>query len=81
MYVETGQGQMRKRQQTEQAAPIEPAGWPPTPWCKSAGISRALYYRLPPEQQPHSTKIRKRRIIFESPRDWLMRMAAEQAAE
>ena len=43
-------------------------------------ISRAFLYKLPPEQQPHSVKIGKRRVIRESPADWLARMAAEQDA-
>ena len=58
----------------------ERAGWPPGTWCRDASISRALYYRLPPNQQPHSVKIGKRRVIRESPAAWLARMAAEQEA-
>ena len=61
-------------------APPERAGWDAATWCPAPDISRALYYRLPPEQQPHSVKVGKRRIIRESPSDWLARMAAEQEA-
>ena len=56
------------------------AGWPLAPWCRATGISRALLYRLPPEQQPFSVKVRKRRIIYESPIAWLRRMAVRQKA-
>jgi hypothetical protein len=56
----------------------ERAGWSIGAWCSSADISRALLYRLPAVQQPKSVKVGKRRIICESPFDWLRRMASEQ---
>jgi hypothetical protein len=58
----------------------ERAGWLLVPWCADASIGRATYYKLPPKLQPHSVKVGKRRIIRESPADWLARMAAAQEA-
>lgn len=51
------------------------AGWDVRAWCRAAGISRALYYDLPAEYQPASTKVRDRRIILEPAREWLERIA------
>ena len=56
------------------------AGWQPGTWCRDVSISRALFYRLPLEHQPHSVKVGKRRIIRESPSAWLTRMASAQEA-
>ena len=56
------------------------AGWAIPPWCEEAGYSRATLYNLPPELQPHSVKIRKRRIIIEAPSDYLARIRSLQQA-
>ena len=58
---------------------IEQAGYAPSAWCQSASISRAKLYQLPPELQPHSVKLGRRRIIVESPREYLARIAALNA--
>ena len=55
---------------------IEAAGFAISDWCESTDISRALYYTLPPEQQPESVKVGRRRIIIESPDAYLRRIAA-----
>jgi hypothetical protein len=54
------------------------AGWAIPPWCAEAGYSRATLYNLPPHLQPHSVKIRSRRIITESPSEYLARIRALQ---
>jgi hypothetical protein len=51
------------------------AGWSISQWCKSVGICRQTFYNLPAELRPASVKIRRRRIIGESPADYLRRIA------
>lgn len=58
---------------------IEQAGYAPAAWCQAASISRAKLYQLPPDMQPHSVKLGRRRIITESPRQFLDRIAAMAA--
>lgn len=67
-------------QHAKKSAAPDRAGWDAASWCPVANISRALLYKLPPEQQPFSVKVAKRRIIRESPADWLARIAAAQEA-
>jgi len=57
---------------------VPQAGYPVAAWCKAVNISRATFYTLPPESQPKSVKLGKRRIIIESPEDFLARIKAEQ---
>ncbi len=58
----------------------EPAGRSVEDFARVAGSSRAAIYRLPPEMQPHSVKLGRRRIITEAPREWLQRIAQQQGA-
>ena len=48
-------------------------------WCRSVGISRSGYYNL--EIEPHSVKIGERRIITETPREYLARVATFKQKE
>ena len=57
-----------------------PAGWAIRPWCEETGFSRATFYNLPHHLQPHSVKILTRRIIKESPQEYLARIRALQEA-
>ena len=54
------------------------AGFNISDWCAATTVSRASLYKLPSNEKPHSVKLQKRRIILESPGDWLARMAAAQ---
>jgi hypothetical protein len=63
-----------------QAVRLEPAGFNISKWCPLAGISRARFYTLPPELTPRTVQIGKRRIVIESPREYLHRIAQQQAA-
>jgi hypothetical protein len=53
---------------------VLPAGFRPEPWARAAGISRSGYYTLPPDTRPRSVTVGRRRIITESPADWLARI-------
>ena len=57
------------------------AGWSVADWCDCVDIGRASYYALPPELQPASIKLGKRRIITEQPGDFLKRISLQSAAE
>lgn len=59
---------------------ISQAGYSVPQWCEEVGISRPTYYNLPPELQPFSVKILKRRIINESPSKYLQRIRSLQQA-
>jgi hypothetical protein len=61
---------------------VDQAGYAPAAWCELASISRAKLYQLPAELQPQSVKLGRRRIITESPREYLKRIAtlSEQTA-
>jgi hypothetical protein len=54
------------------------AGWSVKSWCETTGISDALLYKLDEARRPASVKIGRKRLITESPGDWLRRMAAAQ---
>jgi hypothetical protein len=62
------------------ASAEERAGFHLARWCEAVGISRGFYYTLPPELQPESVKLGKRRIITEKPRDYLKRVAGHAAS-
>lgn len=47
-------------------------------WCKAIGCTRAFIYELPPEKQPRTVKIGRRRFVIETPREYLERMASVQ---
>lgn len=51
----------------------ERAAWKIPEWCRALSISRSTLYALPPEKQPASQTIGRRRVITESPRDYLKR--------
>jgi hypothetical protein len=59
--------------------PAKVAGFSLAEWCKSTSISRAKLYQMPPELQPTSVKIGRRRIICEDPSEWLKRMVKQSA--
>ena len=56
------------------------AGFHITDWCDAVGFSRATYYNLPVELQPQSVRIGGRRLVIESPHDYLQRVANSQQA-
>jgi hypothetical protein len=51
-------------------------GWTISEWVQGARLARPTYYTLAVELRPVSTRIGRRVIITESPRAWLLRMAA-----
>jgi hypothetical protein len=57
---------------------ISPAAYHVKDWCKAVGLSRATYYNLPPHLQPQSVRIGGRRLVIESPHDYLQRVASLQ---
>ena len=59
---------------TVTAAPQQ-SGWTIDEWCAAVKIARPTYYTFPETARPESVCIGKRRVIFESPGDWLRRMA------
>ena len=62
-------------QRQSQVASSGRVGWRLDRWCEDAGISRAQFYRLPPDLAPRSTQLSpRRRIVTESPADWLARV-------
>jgi hypothetical protein len=63
-----------------QATQIHRAGFHITDWCDAVGFSRATYYNLPVELQPQSVRIGGRRLVIESPREYLLRVANSQQA-
>ena len=65
---------MLKKTQRHNPA-IEPAGYAIARWAPAAGISKALFYTLPDNVRPRSVTVGARRIIIESPADWLKRIA------
>jgi len=50
-------------------------GWTVDEWARGAKIATPTYYTLPRELRPEQVKIGRRVVIFESPTDWLRRMA------
>lgn len=65
----------RNTPSTQQPARV---GWKIDDWCRAAGLSRALFYKLPTDQRPQSVTIGTRRIIVEPPREYLAKLAAAQ---
>lgn len=58
------------------------AGFSVRDWCAQTSISRSQLYELPDELQPASVKLGRRKIIRESPSDYLARIdALNQAAQ
>jgi hypothetical protein len=60
------------------SSPESQCGFTLAAWCESTSISRPKLYTLPPELQPRSIKIGRRRIIIEAPADYLQRIATAQ---
>ena len=52
----------------------ERAGYRLRDWCSFVSIARSTFYTLPPEKQPKSVSVGRRRIIVESPVAWLARV-------
>ena len=48
-------------------------------YARAIDKSRSWLYALPPEMQPFSVKFGRNRLITESPRDFLQRLADHQA--
>ena len=57
------------------AGALEQAGWHLSAWCRAVNLSRATYYNIPEEMKPASVKIGDRRLIIESPANYLARIA------
>lgn len=55
-------------------APVEPAGWRKRDWCQACGIGVSTHDDLSDQLKPASVRLGRRRIIIESPRDWLLRV-------
>jgi hypothetical protein len=55
------------------------AGYAITPWCDEAGFSPALYFKRKKKGLgPREVQVNRRKIIIESPRDYLSRLRAKQ---
>jgi len=57
------------------------AGFRIKQFARACGFSVRTFYELPEEQQPKSVKMGRARIIVESPREYLERMATVQAQQ
>jgi len=51
-----------------------PTGRSVAAFAHAVGYGRTSIYELPPELQPQSIKLGRRRIIVEQPADWLQRV-------
>jgi hypothetical protein len=65
----------RKKKVFPPLADQDRAGWRLDRWCAATSLSRACFYNLEGESAPASTTVGGRRIITESPKDWLQRIA------
>ena len=70
---------MEKQEEAIDFRFVEPFGWGVSDWCKRAGFSRCTFYRLQTELKPLTVKLRQKRLVLEHPRDYLKRIAANQA--
>jgi hypothetical protein len=61
---------------TDPKAIATTAGWNIPDWCTSTSISRASFYLL--VERPKTVKLGRRRVVVESPRDYLARIASLQ---
>ena len=61
--------------------PATKAGFRVSEFARACGLGRRTIYDLPPEKWPKSIKIGHARIIVESPREYLQRLAEEQLSE
>jgi hypothetical protein len=55
------------------------AGFDVLSWCVAVGVGRTTFYTLPSDQKPRSALIGTRRIVCETPSEYLARMALLQA--
>jgi hypothetical protein len=83
MFLRTVEGRVSKiaKQPPQAETTTTRAGWAVKAWCEAAGISDALLYKLEEGVRPASVKVRRRRLIIESPRDWLRRMGQASGAK
>lgn len=59
--------------------PAPQAGWHVAQFCRAVGISRTNFYTMTPKAlRPHSVALGRRRIVIESPADWLRRVKTTQ---
>lgn len=61
-------------------ARAERAGWQLDEWLPAVSISRAKFYSMPATMRPKSVHLGTRRIIVESPKEYLGRIAALQTS-
>lgn len=61
--------------------PATKAGYRISEFAAACGMGRRTIYDLPPELRPKSIKIGHARIIVESPREYLQRLAEEQLGD
>lgn len=67
----------KSQRNAKETIEVQPAGWPVKIWCRAAGIGRTMYYGL--EDPPASVRIGRKRLIRESPSDYLRRIAEQHA--
>ena len=67
---------MKVTTQLKALAPAQRSAWSVRAFCEAASISDAWLYKLDASTRPASIKIGRKRLITESPSDWLRRMAA-----
>jgi len=54
--------------------------WPLDQWLASTSSARSSYYEWDPETRPKTVRVGRRRLVVESPSDWLRRMALLEAS-
>ncbi|MCW5624168.1 MAG: hypothetical protein KIT73_05570 [Burkholderiales bacterium] len=47
-------------------------------FCHAIGIGHSSFYEMPADQQPLTVRIGRRRLVVESPTDYLERLAGAQ---
>ena len=64
-----------------EAAPLAREAFSIPEWCDSVGISRAFFYKLPPEELPAVIKLGRRSLITRQAADaWQERMTRRAEA-
>ena len=64
-----------KKSREDAATLPDTAGWSIDTWARSVPMGTSTYFTLPEKLRPRHTKIGRKTIIFEPPRDWLERIA------
>ena len=59
---------------------VAPAAWDIVQWTAALNRGREWFYSLPDEARPASITINGRRLVVESPQDYVARIAAQQRA-